>query len=262
MSDNLIISELTHADLDEAICLDPADENLRGRLCWHLYTPYALLYKAVVRDEVVGFASGVVFPGSGWVREVFVLAQHTGAAIGSELVKALVTQMEVQGAACQLVIANEHEEEMYAALGFEEDGQLLRYEGGLFLQATKDEVVHMEPEHMMAVLHMDRLATGEDREQLLREHAYLGSVYLEGTRVRGFSLPLLGHGLIVADSADVGLELQRWLLPLQPYLLLPTGHLPAHSHMITRKYTAQPAGVRMVRDERPAYRPTMFYAHP
>ena len=103
---------------------------------------------------------------------------------------------------------------------------------------------------------------GVDREWLLREHAYLGSVYQEGTRVRGFSLPLFGHGLIVADSPEVGLELQRWLLPIQPYLRLPVGHLAAHGHLMARKYTATRAGIRMVRGDRPAFRPTMIYAHP
>ena len=96
---------------------------------------------------------------------------------------------------------------------------------------------------------------------LLREHAYLGSVHVDGTRVRGYSLPLLGHGLIVADAPEVGLELQRWLLPIQPYLLLPVGHLAAHAHMIARKYTASAAGIRMVRGTRPLYRPEMIYAH-
>ncbi|MBK9177631.1 MAG: hypothetical protein IPM46_15140 [Flavobacteriales bacterium] len=66
----------------------------------------------------------------------------------------------------------------------------------------------------------------------------------------------------MADSPEVGLELQRWLLPIQPYLRLPVGHLAAHGHMIARKYTATPAGIRMVRGERPANRPTMIYAHP
>lgn len=262
MSQPLRIAQLSHADLDAACSLAPADEGLRGRLCWHLFTPYAIAYKAEVDDEVVGYACGVIFPGSGWVREVFVRPVEREASVGRELVKVLVEEMEEQGATRQLVIAPEPCTMLYSACGFVADGGLLAYENGTFLQATQDEVVNLEPEHMLAVLRLDRLATGEDREHLLREHSYLGSVYEEGTRVRGFSLPLLGHGLIVADSPEVGLELQRWLLPLQPYLLLPVGHLAAHGHLIARHYTARPAGVRMVRGVPPAYKPTMIYAHP
>jgi GNAT superfamily N-acetyltransferase len=253
---------MRHADLMPACCLAPADDGLRGRLHWHFHTPYALVHKAELGDEMVGYGCGVLFPDSGWVREVFVhpVVQHE--EVGRALVRDLVQQMEAQGAQRQLVIAPEPHQPLYSACGFAVDGHLLAYHDGSFLQATKDEVVNLEPEHMLAVLRLDRLATGEDRERLLREHAYLGSVYQEGTRVRGFSLPLLGHGLIVADSPEVGLELQRWLLPMQPSLRLPVGHLAAHGHLMARRYTATPAGIRMVRGERPDFRPTMIYAHP
>ena len=249
-------------DLLAACSLAPADEGLRGRLLWHYHTPYALITKAELGDELVGYGCGVLFPGSGWVREVFVHPVAPCEEVGRALVLELVQQMEEQGALCQLVIAPEPHRPLYSACGFAVDGELLAYHDGSFLQATKDEVVNLEPEHMLAVLRLDRLATGEDREWLLREHAYLGSVYQEGTRVRGFSLPLFGHGLIVADSPEVGLELQRWLLPIQPYLRLPVGHLAAHGHLMARKYTATRAGIRMVRGDRPAFRPTMIYAHP
>lgn len=183
--------------------------------------------------------------------------------MGKALTTAMVEWMEGQGTTGQLLIAREDTEGFWkSSASSERSRALLRYEDGLFINASKDEVTNMEPEHMMAVLHMDRQASGEDRGELLREHSYLGSVYVEGSRVRGFSLPLLGHGLIVADLPEVGLELQRWLLPIQPYVILPVGHLAAHAHMIQRKYVAEPAGTRMVRGERPAFKLQMFYAHP
>lgn len=262
MIEELKIAPLHRTDLDAVCRLAPEDDGLRGRILWHLTTPYALLYKAVADDVIAGYACGVVFPGSGWVREVFVLPAPSYSSIARPLVTMLLREMEDLGAKRQLVIAPEAHQMLYIASGFTVDGELLAYENGTFLQATKDEVVNLEPEHMLAVLQLDRRATGEDREALLREHAYLGSVYQEGTRVRGFSLPLLGHGLIVADSPEVGLELQRWLLPIQPYLRLPVGHLAAHSHMIARRYTARPAGYRMVRGLFAPFKPEMIYAHP
>jgi len=52
----------------------------------------------------------------------------------------------------------------------------------------------------------------------------------DGTRIRGFSLLLLGEGLIIADALDVGLELQRWHFPVQEHLLMFDGNL-AHEHL-------------------------------
>lgn len=262
MPDEITITPFSYSDLEEACTLAPDDEGVRGRLCWHLFTPYAALYKAETEGEMAGYACGVLFPGSGWLREVFVAPASPRETVAPRLIDALVKHMEANGASRQLVIASEAYQPLFRASGFQVDGGLLSYAHGTFLQATKDEVLNLEPEHMLAVLRLDKQATGEDRERLLREHSFLGSVYQEGTRVRGFSLPLLGHGLIVADCLEVGLELQRWLLPLQPYLRLPVGHLAAHGHMISRKYTATRAGVRMVRGVPPEHRPTMIYAHP
>lgn len=258
----LEISPLEHGEIDAACGLHPYSPELRAQLLWHFWTPYAHVNKAVLDGKIVGYGCAIGFSDSGWIRELFMYPTAADSSIARQLLLDLLRWLEGHGALRQLVIVPENAEMLYISCGFAVDGSLLAYEDGTFLQATKDEVVNMEPEHMMAVLRLDRLATGEDRERMLREHAYLGSVYQEGTRVRGFSLPLLGHGLIVADSPAVGLELQRWLLPIQPYLLLPVGHLAAHGHMMARKYTAHPAGVRMVRGIRPDYKPLMIYAHP
>ena len=77
------------------------------------------------------------------------------------------------------------------------------------------------------------------------ENEYLGRVYLDGRHVRGFALPLLGEGLIVADAPMVGLELQRWLFPVQDHLLLPENSA-AHAHLIEHGYRKEVVGVRMV----------------
>lgn len=262
MERTLHYCEMDLTELDAACALAPADASLRGRLRWHLRTPYANVMRVAVNGELVGYACGIAFAESGWVRELFIHPARLNDGLDTPLLRLLLEWMEDRGAMRQLVIAPEEHRVLYMGCSFAVDGALLAYQDGTFLQATKDEVVNLEPEHMLAVLQLDRRATGEDREPLLREHAYLGSVYQEGTRVRGFSLPLLGHGLIVADSPDVGLELQRWLLPIQPYLRLPVGHLAAHSHMIARKYTAKSAGIRMVRGLFAPFKLEMIYAHP
>ena len=78
-------------------------------------------------------------------------------------------------------------------------GELVRYTGGRHQQAHRAEVVPAGPEHWLAICHLDRRATGEDRSTWLREHDYLSRVWLEQGRVRGFLLPLAGEGLIIAD---------------------------------------------------------------
>jgi len=118
----------------------------------------------------------------------------------------------------------------------------------------------MEPQHLLGVLHLDRRATGEDRRTWLMEHSYLGSVYNERGRIRGFVLPLLRDALIVADAPDVGLELQRWVFPVQEHLLIPATNSAALHHLHERGYTSTVDTVRMVRGVVPDYRGELVYA--
>ena len=88
------------------------------------------------------------------------------------------------------------------------------------------------------------------------EYGYHAGAHLlvdrwEWERVRGFSLPLSGLGLFVADSPAVCHELQRWLLPIRSHLLV--GHVAAHGHLMARNSTARPTGMACVGHPSPAY---------
>jgi len=253
---------MQRADIDRACALQPADRWLRGRMYWHLITPYALLVQAELNGAYVGHGCATVFHDSGSVNEVHVQPLRDAATIGSALLKDVLARMEAEGATRQLTLAAPRDQPLFASFGFVPEGDVFEYGYGKFLQATRDEVVNLEPEHILGVLHLDRQATGEDREQLIREHLYLGSVYQEGSCIRGISLPLLGHGLIVADSPEVGLELQRWLFPIQPVVHMPECQFAGPAHLVKQGYSADYPCMRMVRGPRPAYRPTMIFAYP
>ncbi|HOP44803.1 MAG TPA: hypothetical protein PLA11_14880, partial [Flavobacteriales bacterium] len=64
---------------------------------------------------------------------------------------------------------------------------------------------------------------------------------------RGFLLALAGEGLIIADHPIIGLELQRWQLPVQDHITLPAGQPEVHEHLVKQRYSPTPAFVRMVR---------------
>lgn len=233
------------------------DEVLPGRLRWHLHTPYAHVRCAQKSEGIVGLIAGLHF---GDHARITLLRAHTDVARGA-LVLAWMEERRAEGCVSFTVTVPRHDVEAWAALGFAAHEPLLRYEGGRFFEATRNEVLWMEPPHRFGVLHLDRKASGMDRRQLLQEHEYLGRVYMEGSVVRGFALALLGHALIVADTPAIGLELQRWIFPVQDHLLLPEGNT-AHAHLTERGYRAEAIGVRMVHGDAPAPRVEACFAEP
>jgi GNAT superfamily N-acetyltransferase len=258
----LSISPFSIEHMAEAAALAADEPQLISRLRWHSHTPYACALAARWEGVLAGFAFGITHAGSGMVHDVFVYPTYFEMGIGSALARRLLSWMEQCGCSVQVVVAPPGMEGFWSRFGFERHVGLLRYEHGTFVRASRAEVVALEPPHLLAVARLDQLAFGEERAEWLREHAGFGSAYVEGTRVRGFALPLPANGLIVADGPDVGLELQRWLLPTHEGLTLPVGNLAAHAHLVARKYAVSEAGTRMVRGVLPAFRVDMVFAHP
>jgi len=228
------------------------------RLSWLARTPYALLLHAHEQGAVRGCAGALRFGAD--ARIVLLHAEADDAMLRAALLDALIAHAQADGAERIQVVARADEESLWHARGFSARELLLRVQGGRFVQASHAEVVPMEPRHRLGVLHLDRRASGMLRSDLLLEHEYLAHVHVEGGVVRGFAMPLLGEGLIVADAPHAGLELQRWLLPHQPHLLLPEDS-PALAHLAERGYAQEQVGMRMVLGA-DAARPDLIHAEP
>ena len=106
MPTSLHICEMDLTELDAACGLAPEDTDLRGRLRWHLHTPYATVIRATVNGELVGYACGMVFTTSGWVREFFLHPARLNDGLVAPLLRALLEWMEDRGAMRQLVIGD------------------------------------------------------------------------------------------------------------------------------------------------------------
>jgi Acetyltransferase (GNAT) domain len=263
MEKKMDIIPLTQAHIESPMW-DSADEfeRMHGRLTWHMHTPYAHAICAEVHEEVAGIGTAVRFGDSARITACKLVTGHDGMAVRARLVERLLNELSAEGCNAFTVTVPPAQVPHWEALGFAAQEALMRYSGGRFYEAVYPDVVWIEPQHRLAVMHLDRQASGEDRRQLLLEHEYIGRAYLDGKTVRGFALALLGNALIVAESPSAGLELQRWIFPTQAEILVPEGNAPAHAHLLERGYSAHLEGVRMVRGEQRVYRPELIYGEP
>lgn len=248
---------LTHELEQAAAWWHEQYELFLGRLRWSARTPYALALGAVRWDEVEACGTAVVCGGTGRITALRGQRPQEREAVA----QALIAALERAGCTGQVVHAAPADAAFWGALGFAAGTPLLRYTGGRFLQATWDGIEILEPAQRLGVIHLDRKASGEERSTLLLEHEYMGRACSERGTVRGFTLALLGEGLIVADDPDLGLELQRWHFPIQEHVLLWEGN-SAHQHLTERGYRAEPHGLRMTRGTVPPHRPALIFAEP
>ncbi|MCB0812280.1 MAG: GNAT family N-acetyltransferase [Flavobacteriales bacterium] len=253
------IAALRAQDLASAAAFTPEEPEALGRLNWHLHTPYALATGAWVEGELVGYLLAIRHEASAHLSDLVVPPTWMNEGIGTALMRHLIAECDRTGLPTQVVMSPPESADWFRRFDFKAQGELVSYTGGRHQQAHRAEVVPAGPEHWLAICHLDHRATGEDRSTWLREHDYLSRVWLEQGRVRGFLLPLAGEGLIIAEDPEVGLELQRWLLPVQDHVTLPVGQSEVHAHLVKQGYSPAPAFVRMVRGAALAWRAGLVF---
>ncbi len=224
-----------------------------GRLMWSLSTPYALAEVALAEAGVMGAASAMLGGGQGWITFL------DGPPRAQEmLVPVLLERMQEAGASTQYITAREKQATLLEAHGFRPLGRMLRYAGGQFREATLDQVVHFDPRYRLGMAHVLGKAVGNGMLDMVLEHDYLTQLYVDEGRVDGVLVPLLGQGLILAGGPRAGLELQRWLWPVQEEMVLPEENATAHEHLVECGYQFTEEGLFMARGE-PHWRPEMIY---
>ncbi|MBL8002665.1 MAG: hypothetical protein JNL05_11965 [Flavobacteriales bacterium] len=222
---------------------------------WHLHTPYATVLGVQAGPQPQLVACALHLGGTARITQL------TAAPAEAQLA-AVVHHLHQQGATHVEAQVRTAHTAPWRALGFRPVHTLVRHAAGLHRDAQRDEVVLLEPAHTLALLHLDRRATGQDRRALLLEHRFAAHAYVEAGQLRGGLLPLLGHGLVLADAPHVGLELQRWLLPHQPHVIVPEGNTAAATHLRERGYRPHEAGTLLALGNAPTLQPELLFAWP
>ncbi|MBK9076532.1 MAG: GNAT family N-acetyltransferase [Flavobacteriales bacterium] len=259
----LTMHPLEPGELRDAAQLCPRDPNaLLGHLRWCMCTPYAEAFSMRLGPKVLGVATLVHFGTTSRVGCFHIHQAHQRKGLGTLLALHLRNVQDQEDRSTLMVQAAPQEAAFWERLEFTEQCTFTTYANGHFIEASRDEVALMEPAHTLALLHLDKHATGEDRRALLLEHQYAAHAYVEQGRVRGALLPLVGQGLIIADAPAVGLELQRWLLPTQHRITVPADNAAANEHLRERGYDPIGSSVRLVHGSAPAFKAEMVFAWP
>lgn len=241
--------------------LEPADWDwTAARIRWHLSTDYAVALKTVFGEAMVsGMVLGIAHTGSGWIGDrLFHPAKRTDELYRFGL-QAMCDALEAKGCATISALVAAHERAHFEALGFTPVGDYVKYSGGKTEAPTLDEVELFEPHMSMGVLHLDRMASGEDRRTLVSEHFYASRIFIKNGRAQGNYIVLLGEGLLTAQSVFVGEELLRWHLPHVDAIWLPEANAAALDFLQRRGYQETDRVTRMSRGPALAWKPEMLF---
>ena len=257
----MTIAPFTLDDIITLTKLAPADwDAMMARLRWHMSPPYAVAIKSVFGEALVsGLGTAVAHNGSGWIGERLMMPRFKGPELEGELLDALMKELHTRECTTIYALVPAESLPVFEARGFVREGDYVCYAGGKSEPPTLDEVELCEPHHSMGILHLDRVASGEQRRVLISEHFYASRIYVEKGRVRGSYMPLLGDGLLLADRPDVGEELLRWHMPHVQEVWVPEANPVAREFLSIRGYTEQGRRYRMHQGPALPWKPEMVY---
>ena len=213
-----MIQEFTSADLIRISHLQPDGwDDITAFFQVYDEADFCLPLKIEDNHRIVAIGSLVLFPGTAWLAHIIVDIHRRRKGLGQAITGELIRRAEQNGCDVQLLIATDLGAPLYERLGFRCSCQYNFYQkhaGGTGEVPAQIRV--LEPADFPQVLDLDQQASGEDRSTVLYRYGTSGWVYTgsEEKVIRGFFLPNLGDGTIVAQDAEAGTALMDLRLPM------------------------------------------------
>ncbi len=227
-----MIEPFTAPDLERIAYLQPD--------VWQDIVPYFRFYleatfcrplKIENADRIAAIGSVIMHAETAWLSHIIVAPDMRRQGLGLAMTRALIDEAENNGRNTQLLIATRMGRPLYEHLGFHLSCEYLSYQQH---RPGKVEpslpVRRIKPADIPGIMALDYSASGEDRHKLLSVHAGTGWVCTGTGDIRGFYLPGIGEGLIVAQDVEAGLALMELRLASNDTVAA----LPSDNHAANR----------------------------
>ena len=217
--------------------------------------------KASLEGKVVGIGTAIIHGNTGWLAHIIVSPNHRNAGIGSTITKALIDLCRKNSCRTLLLIATALGEPVYKKFGFEVETKYLFFDHGVSpTLETSPEIFAFQKRHEGALFELDRVVSGEDRKKLLREHLNNTLVFVENNLLKGFYMPTLGDGLIIAESPAAGLALMKLRTASTDKFCIPMQNENALNFLNQHGFTEYRQASRMILGEKVKWDGSKIYS--
>ena len=247
-----MIQPFTGADLGRISHLQPDGwEDITAFFEAYLEANFCLPLKIEDDNRVVALGSLILHRETAWLAHIIVDARMRRKGLGLAVTEELIRRAEENGCHVQLLIATELGVPLYECSGFRHSCDYVFYQKRAgSVDDVPSRIRVLEPGDFPQLLKLDRRASGEDRGAVLSRYGTTGWVYTGsgGEVIRGFFLPNLGEGSVVAQDAEAGTALMDLrLAKAQTAPVLPAGNEAANSFLRSSGLKIKKSATRMVR---------------
>lgn len=208
-----MIYALTPDDLNDIKALQPDDwPDIVPALHFYAKSSFCFPVKYLLNSTLAGTGTLIVFGKTAWLAHIIVDKRFRNLGIGGEIVGCLMERAVSMGCSSVQLIATTLGEPVYQKVGFRTITEYIFLERETFMRdsSVANEVIPYQFNFKQDMLELDKMASGENRELLMDDHLLSAYMYITDNQLRGFYLPSLGEGLIIAVDRIAGWELLKF----------------------------------------------------
>ena len=217
-------SNIDTKDIERLIPLQPKDWNVTEEALFSLITNIITrAYKLVHNDQILGMGAITYHKTTAWLSHIVVAESFRNKGFGAEITQFLVHQAWNNGCINVQLTATEQGLKVYEKVGFKQLSEYHFYSGIELKEEVDDSFVFpFNLQLKNAILALDLTFSKEDRTLMLGKHLQDGLYYIEDGELKGFYLPTLTEGLVLANDNKAGLTLLHIHLRTNQKVVVPT----------------------------------------
>ncbi len=257
------IQKLEHTDINFVSELLPQGwEDTLPIITAYTTTNYCYPVKVSVDKKIVGIGAAIFHKATAWLAHIVVHPDYRKQGIGQLITQTLVDAVHAKGCDTINLLATELGEPVYKKIGFEIECEYLIYkcEQTTGAVTNSEHIVASTNDFKKQIFNLDRQVSGEDRVLVLEPHLSNGFLYIHDNEVKGFYLPSLGHGLIIATTSAAGHKLMKLRLQSKNFASFPIENLSAREFMKQNNFNEVRTEKRMRLGKKLNWQPENIYA--
>jgi len=228
---------------------------------FYLSSLYCLPYKIKEGELLLAVGTIVLHEDTAWLAHIVVHPLHRKRGIGKLFTAALIDQIDSNHYKTIYLMATPMGEPVYRQVGFEPETEHLYFnEGRPFTQYTIPVgIMPYNEQYQEPLLLMDKKVSGESRAIRLNEHLSDAWVFVSNGEFKGYYMPGLSEGLVVALDEIAGLQLMQFRLLNHALAILPVDNTAAARFLDQQGYKVFRKARRMRLGEYRTWHPAYIY---
>lgn len=215
---------ITSHEIEALVSLQPAGwKDIREVFRLHHERDYFSAFKGVMDGQMI-VVGHIIYCGEvAWLGNIIVHPSHRRQGYAKKMTSFLMDEIRLKGISNIYLLATDMGHPVYEKLGFTLFSHYLFNSIETPVEFTTEDpmVKKCMDSDLRAIYDLDFEAMGYDRSSVLKCHASDAWIYEENS-VKGFLMPTLGDGLIIATDKDAGWALSKKRVEMgKDYLVIP-----------------------------------------